>query len=198
MVRNDIDSKISFAIERLFTVYRNLMWDKVKELNLSPIQLQFILYLRKYPQNMRNVSSISSEFRLTKATVSDALSALERKKIVFKEKNIKDKRFSTINLTEKGMRLAESLEIWDSPIKKILKNLPENEKEKILLFFIKLIDSLRNEGLINAVRMCLSCSHFKRNITPNNDKPYLCELTGKAFSEKELKIDCLSHSSLHF
>lgn len=197
MVRNDTDSKISFAMERLFTVYRVLMWEKVKEFNLSPIQIQFILYLRKYPEKMRNVSAISSEFRLTKATVSDALSALERKKIVYKEKDRKDKRLSTINLTEKGIELAESLEFWDSPIKEILKDLSESEKEQILLFFIKLINSLRNKGLINAVRMCLTCSHFKKNSISNAEIPYFCELTGKAFSEKELKIDCITHSSIY-
>lgn len=197
MVRNDIESKISFAMERLFTVYRALIWEKVKELNLSPIQILFILYFRKYPEKMRNVSAISSEFGLTKATVSDAISALERKKIVYKEKNRKDKRFSTINLTEKGMKLAESLELWDTPIKEILKNFSETEKEQIFSFFTKLINSLRNKGLINPVRMCLTCSHFKKISISDTETSYFCELTGKSFSGKELKIDCITHSSIY-
>ncbi|MGQ9617990.1 MAG: MarR family winged helix-turn-helix transcriptional regulator [Candidatus Aminicenantia bacterium] len=161
--RSNLDFKISFAIERVFNAYRTLFWDIVKETNLSLIQLQFILYLKKYPKEMRKVSNIALEFGLTKATVSDAVNSLVKKKLVRKEKDIKDRRSSTLCLTGKGEKLAKKLEIWDNPIKTILKKFPENEKENVLTFLIKFIDSLKKSGIIKVVRMCVSCSNFKKN-----------------------------------
>ncbi len=192
-IDKSIDSKISFALEKIFTAYRFLIWNKVKDMNLSPIQLQFILYLHKYPKKMRKVSTIALEFALTKATVSDAIKSLKMRKLINKIKDKKDKRIYIINLTEKGKRLAESIEIWDRPIKKILSSFTMEEKERIFSFFIKLIDSLRKQGVVKVARMCISCSHFKRDFFPDRRKPHFCELTGIAISDIELNIDCVYH-----
>ncbi len=190
--KQDIDWKIISAIERICNAVRALIWDKVKETNLSPIQLHFLLYLKKYPESMRTVSNISAEFRLTKATVCDSLNSLERKKLIWKEKNPMDRRFSVISLTKKGEKFVNNLQLMNEPLKKILESFPEKEKEKIFTFFIKLIDSLRREGVIKVARICISCSHFKRN-----HKSYLCELTGKKFTLQEINIDCIYHNPIN-
>jgi len=189
----DIDSKIVFALERIFNAFRALLWERVKETNLSPIQLQFLLYLKKYPEKMRNVSNISAEFKLTKATVSDSLNVLERKNLILKEKSKKDKRFSIVKLTKEGEKIAESLNIMNEPIKKILRNFPEKEKERIFLFFVRLIESMRKDGIIKIARVCISCSHFKEIVSKRGGKFYYCELTKKKFPEREIKIDCIYH-----
>lgn len=188
--KKDIDSEIIFAIERLCTAFRALIWDRVKETHLSPIQLQFILFLKKHPKSMRNVSSISAEFELSKATVSDSLRTLQKKNLIFKKKGDNDKRFSTISLTEKGEKLAKNLEDIDKPLRKLLENFPQKEKEKAFSFLVKLIDSMRKEGVIKVSRMCISCLYFKKLPSSRKEKPYLCKLTGRKFSDHEINIDC--------
>ncbi len=192
--RDDIDYKITFAMEKLFSAYKALLRNKIEGSDLSPVQIKFILYLHKYPEDMRKVSSIALEFGLTKPTVSEAISSLKGKKIVFPMKNKKDRRISIINLTEKGKKIAETLKTWDKPIINILKALSVNEKDKIFTFLIRLMASLKKEGILKVVRICLSCNHFKRNFSPDSGSLYLCEFTGKAFSEAELKIDCFYHN----
>lgn len=193
-INKEIDSKILFALERICTALRVVIWDKVKESNLSPIQLQFLLYLKKYPRAMRTVSHISAEFGLTKATVCDSLNALERKKLIFKEKSSEDRRVTIINLTRKGEGIAESLNLMNKPLRKILGNFSREEKEKAFSFFVKLIDFLRKEGIVKKTRMCVSCSHFKKEVGKRGGKRYFCELTRRSFGENEIQIDCLSHS----
>lgn len=193
MRKKDIDSKIIFALERICNALRVLTWNKVKEINLSPIQLQFLLYLKRYPKAMRTVSNISAEFKLTKATVCDSLNTLERKKLILKKKDVKDRRVTIINLTKKGEKITKSLDGINKPLKRILENFSEEEKEKTFSFFVKLIDFMRREGILKVARICISCSHF-REITTNEGKQYFCELTNKSFKDNEIQIDCLFHS----
>lgn len=188
--KKDIDSEILFAFERICTAFRALIWDGVKETNLSPIQLQFIVYLKKHPESMRNVSAISAEFELSKATVSDSLKALQKKNLISRKKGDKDRRFSTISLTEKGERVAKNLEDIDKPFRKLLENFPQKEKERAFSFLVKLIDSMRKEGIIKVARMCISCFYFKKISSHEKEKPYLCKLTGRKFSDHEINIDC--------
>ncbi len=190
---NNLDLKIAAAMERLFTAYRILLWDRVKESNLSPLQLQFIIFLKDKPDNCRNVTSLALEFGLSKATVSQAVSSLRQKKIVSEVKSLKDRRSAILHLTPKGKKLATDLEIWNRPIQKILTSFPAKEKAKVFSFFIKLIEALRKEGIIKVAKMCVSCANFRKNYFRGRSKPHFCSLTERAVGEAELNIDCLHY-----
>jgi len=41
----NIDSKIIAGLERISRVFRLLLWDIAKDENLSPIQIQFLIFL---------------------------------------------------------------------------------------------------------------------------------------------------------
>jgi hypothetical protein len=41
----NIDAKIIAGLERISRVFKLLLWDVAKEENLSPIQIQFLIYL---------------------------------------------------------------------------------------------------------------------------------------------------------
>jgi hypothetical protein len=41
---HDVDSKIAAALERLSQAFRVLLWEKNKDYNLSPIQIQLLVY----------------------------------------------------------------------------------------------------------------------------------------------------------
>ena len=76
----NIDSKIIAGLERISRVFRLLLWDIAKDENLSPIQIQFLIFLLYNKPSRRRITDIANEFNLTKATVSDAISSLEEKK----------------------------------------------------------------------------------------------------------------------
>lgn len=186
----NIDAKIVAGLERISRVFRVLLWDMAKKENLSPIQIQFLIYLLYNKPSRRNITSISEEFNLTKATVSDAISSLEKKNLIKKDKDIGDKRSSIIKLTPKGKKVASQLSTWTDVLRNNLKKLNQREKETILEFILKFIESLYDAGVITLQRMCFSCVYLKKDPSPHSNPTYYCNFLAKTLSVSELRLDC--------
>ncbi|CUS77984.1 DNA-binding transcriptional regulator, MarR family [Candidatus Kryptonium thompsonii] len=192
----NIDSKIIAGLERISRVFRLLLWDIAKDENLSPIQIQFLIFLLYNKPSRRRITDIANEFNLTKATVSDAISSLEEKNLIEKDKNTEDKRSYAIKLTPKGKKLAKQLSIWADVLKNNLKNFNQEEKEAVLKFIFKLIESLYEAGIITIQRMCFSCLYFQRDIHPNPEAPHHCNFLNKPLSIVELRLDCEDYAPI--
>jgi len=78
------DSKIIVALERVAEAFRVLLWNESKTHDLSPIQIQILVFLRFHPQEICKVSYLANEFNLTKATISDSVKTLLRKQLIEK------------------------------------------------------------------------------------------------------------------
>lgn len=193
MGKPTVDDKIILSIERLTSVFRLLLWDIAKTKKLSPIQIQFLLYLRRQPKNRRTVSQLAREFGLTKATVSDAVRVLNEKGLVSRVQSPKDGRVQTLNLTSAGRRLALKLGDWPLAVKERLKGFSPEVKEAAMVFLMELIASLHDAGIIEAVGMCTSCANFRMNAGTGSSKPHFCVLTSSAIADSDLKFDCNSH-----
>ena len=57
----DVSSKIVVGLERLAQTFRVLLWEEAKEHALSPIQIQFLVYLRYHPPEFCRVSLLAKE-----------------------------------------------------------------------------------------------------------------------------------------
>ncbi len=68
----DLDKKIVAGLERLSQVFRALLWDHAKAYNLSPIQIQLLIFIRYHRPEHNSVSYLAGEFSVTKPTISDA------------------------------------------------------------------------------------------------------------------------------
>jgi len=191
--QNLLDDKIIACIEKLSFVIRNLYWQITKEKKLSPIQIQFLLYLNKHPNEMRKVSLIAKEFNLTQATVSEAINSLKKKELIMKEKFEGDKRMQILSLTSKGKKLMKDLDKWAILFREPLSKLQEEEKGSSIIFLMKLIALLQEAGVISIARMCICCQHFIMNKNANEQKPHYCSFLGKELGIKELQLDCVMH-----
>jgi DNA-binding MarR family transcriptional regulator len=187
----NIDEKLLRSIEILGTIVRYLLWEPSKNLHLSPIQIQFILFLRKKPKKFRKVTSLSSEFHLTPPTVSNAVNSLIRKGMVTRKNDPSDRRVYYLALTEKGEKIAEHLAEWNRSLKTMLSGMDYSTKMGFFRFFLCLVESLYREGRIKAVKICPICGHFVRM---ENRRRFRCLLTGKEMSLENLQIDCASYS----
>ncbi len=192
----NIDFKILAGLERISRVFRTLLWDVSKDVNLSPIQIQFLTYLLFNPPQRCRITDIASEFNLTKATVSDAISSLESKNLVSKIESKDDKRSYIIKLTPRGKRIAGQISTWTDSLKDSLKKFDREEKEAILTFIFKLIESLYNAGIITPQRMCFTCAYFQKNAHPNSESPHHCNFLNKPLSIVELRLDCEDYVSI--
>ena len=189
-----INQTIVHVLEKLYQVQRSLLWDVGKVENLSPVQMQFMIYLEKNPPDLCKVSVLAREFDLTKATVSDAITSLENKSLIVKVMEKTDKRSFYIQLSPKGKKVVKRVSKWADTIQSKIESFDGNEKKVVLVFLMELLKALFDEGAINVPRLCITCNNFERDIKPSSTQPHRCGLTGKYVSDINLNIGCSNFS----
>jgi len=188
-----LPDKIVASLERLSRVFRILLWDLATESGLSPIQIQFLLYLRDQPRAHCRVSVLAREFGLTRATVSDAVSTLARKGLVTKEGSAEDKRVAHLVLTNEGRRLARRFEGWQERMVEKVKGFDAQTLGTVFLFLQETIIGLQRDGTVARAHMCLGCEHFRPSASGDPLRPHLCGLTQTPLGVPDLKVDCPIH-----
>lgn len=190
---NNININIALSLEKLNQVQRVLLWDIAKKENLSPIQIQFLVFLNKHSEDKRRVSVLAEEFDLTKATVSEAVSNLVEKGLLIKDRIKEDKRSYVLDFTSKGLKLVRKLMSWQDILITHIEKIPYEQKQKVNSFLIELIVSLFNDKIISIARMCSTCENLQMNSSNNS---YRCALTGRSFTDNEINIDCIHYISV--
>ncbi len=191
---NSAEKKILSAMEKLIQVQRILLWDVAKIEKLSPIQIQFLIYLGRYRDNLCTVSSLALEFDLTKATVSDAINTLVSKGMLSKRRGDSDRRSNIISLTAKGRNTLKRIERWQDRLLERINSFSDTEKNSTLMFLMKLIKSLYDDGVISRARLCIACENFIGG-AEDARRDYGCRLTGKTLVTGDLTIGCENYQS---
>lgn len=190
---SSVNEKILTAMERLAHMLRSLLWEMSKELNLSPIQIHFLIYLSTHPRELRRVSRLAQEFELSQATVSDAVKVLIEKKLIEKVPHEGDRRVAVLELTPKGNQIVSRLSEWNDPVNRVLDTLPQKNRERALVFLMKFIAGLQNQNVITPAHMCVTCEYFQPNSTDDRSFPHFCAFTKTPMRVADLKIDCDFH-----
>lgn len=186
----NIDAKITAAFERIAETYRVLLWEKTKTIKLSPIQIQILIFLKYHKLSDCTVNSLAQEFNMTAATISDAVSVLQKKNLLNKIRNKEDKRFQFLRLTPKGESyLRKSISFIDSLFNSVSK-LGEEEKEHLLSSLLKIIYDLHSQDILITRRMCFTCTYLQ-----SDGNEYYCKLLEIKLNNKDLRIDCPEHQS---
>ena len=159
-----IDDMFVTVFEMIAQIVRVLRWKVTKSANLSPIQMRFLLYIANVPEERCKVSDLAREFSLTKATVSDAVNTLIRKRLVLKEQSQKDLRIFSLRLSGSGHRMARKLCHWADILKETLKYCSKSEKKKAVMLLINIIKLLQQKGVIEASRMHITCSKYRMDM----------------------------------
>ena len=189
----DVDAKIVAALERLSQVFRVRLQEEAWELDLSPTQARFLIYLHYHDVELRRISQLAREFDLTQATVSDAVATLETKGLVRREQWPEDRRIVTLRLTPDGENLATTLSGWADPIREHLQPFSPDDREAVMRFLIGLIGSLQRSGLITVARMCVTCRFFQQDIHPGEPLLHHCALLDVPLGRADLRVDCPEH-----
>jgi len=58
------------------------------------------------------------------------------------------------------------------------------------IFLLELLSKFQEKGIVQTLRMCLTCRYFEMNAFPDSEKPHLCQLTERAFADNKLKVRC--------
>ncbi len=183
------------ALERISQAFRTLLWDYAKKEQLSPIQIQFLVYIAAHPHSQSYVTEIAREFNLTAATVSDAVKSLEKKGLIKKLSGEKDKRRFRLRLTDSGMVVTKHLTNWQSAILEHLKEYSPETKQTVVFFLLNLLESLKKDNLLFRVKTCLSCDYFREDLYPEDDAQHHCILRDLKLQSGELRIDCPNYKN---
>lgn len=185
----NIESKIVVALERISQSFRSLLWQESTESSLSPIQIQFLIFLLHHSKEKRKVSYLAQEFNLSKATVSETIKLLIEKKLAYKTNAPNDSRSFIISLTDYGRKVAKDTSTFSSEINNPIDLLTEKDKEVMLLSLLNIIKHLNQTGVISIQRMCWTCEYY-RNL---KNQQHFCNFLNQELTPTELRIDCPEH-----
>ncbi|MEN3044622.1 MAG: MarR family winged helix-turn-helix transcriptional regulator [Candidatus Hydrothermales bacterium] len=186
-----IDIKIIYVFEKLVNLYRSLLWDASKDTDISPLGIQVILFISENQRERRLPSIISEELGIKRATLSDSLKVLIEKNILIEEKNLNDRRYKFLSLTDKGRALLKKILLnYRKEISKSLKSLTREEKIEIFRILLKIIAELQDKNIIKVSPMCINCKNFIKDAHPDSEKKHLCKLTGRRMKDYEIKVRC--------
>jgi DNA-binding MarR family transcriptional regulator len=188
---NKIESKIVVALERIAEAFRVLLWNESKEKNLSPVQIQILIFILFHEKEKCKVSYLAREFNMTKATISDSVKILLQKELLLKSSDSYDTRSFSISLTPAGKKIAQSASSFASAIEKPISKYSTEQKEMMLTSLLNLIYDLNQANIITLQRMCFTCANYSLQ----NGEHY-CKLLQIKLANRELRIDCDEYETI--
>lgn len=186
----DLDARLVAALERLSQVFRVLLWEESQARGLTPIQIRILEHLRHHPPALRRVGELARVFDLTPATISDAVTSLERKGLVTRARSAEDRRIWQLDPTSEGEAMTEAVRRWPDPLLQAIRTLPYGGREETLDTLLRLIDDLQRRGVITVARLCHSCRFFGEGEGPDSDRPHFCRLLERPLALADLRLDC--------
>ncbi|MCK7558280.1 MarR family winged helix-turn-helix transcriptional regulator [Chitinophaga sedimenti] len=182
-----VPSKVVAAMERLSEAFRVLLWNEAKQHGISStIQIQILTFLLYYPESKRTITYLANYFNMTKATISDAVKALESKGLVVRKANVTDTRSHTLLLSREGKTIARKVEKFAHPMQQAVLNLAPEKQNLLLEQLLKLIGHLNEQGVITPQSMCGNCQYY----AAKGRTGHYCTLVQMMLRVTDLKLDC--------
>lgn len=186
----NLNETIAVSLEIISRVFRTLLWNRAKREKLSPIQMQFLLFLASHSRRFTSVSELSHVFQLTPPTVSDAVKSLEKKGLFQRLVSRQDKRKFPLLLTPAGSKLAKELFDWQESFLTNLNEFPERTRETVSIFLLQLLESLNETPLLDGIRTCFSCGYFQRQSSASEGVEGFCILRNVSLNGKDMRLNC--------
>ncbi|MAP54222.1 MarR family winged helix-turn-helix transcriptional regulator [Altibacter sp.] len=182
---DDLSKKVIAGLERISETFKKLLWEQAKQLKVSPIQIQLLIFIAYHKPELCNVSYLAKEFNVTKPTVSDAVRVLNAKGLLQKNFSSSDNRSYFVELTALGQSYVEETEHFAKPLQEFFTKKESAELEELFTTLASLISQLNNSGILTVQRMCYACRFY--DSSSNRD---YCNLLRKELSPSTIRLDC--------
>jgi DNA-binding MarR family transcriptional regulator len=189
----DLDTKLVAALERVGQALRVELRERAAQQGLTPTQAQIVLRLGSERPGRRRVGALAAALDVRQPTISDAVAALERKRLVERRPDVADARAATLRLTPRGLAVADGLGGWDERARAELRRLPDEARRRSLSLLLDLIAGLQRAGVVGVARTCPTCRFFRFEERPGATKPHRCALLEVALGPGDLRLDCTEH-----
>lgn len=181
------------GLSKIGLVLRHQAWKAAESSGLTPTQSQVLAAIGGSPQGWLSVSDVARHLAVTQPTASDAIAALERKRLVERARAETDARIVRVRITAAGSRRARETAEWPDALIKAIGELDEHEQGVFLKAMMKMIRSLQESGQIPTSRMCATCTYFRPHAHAGKEAPHHCAFVGAPLRETDLRLDCREH-----
>jgi DNA-binding MarR family transcriptional regulator len=190
-----LPDRLHDALERLASLNRLEQLQVSGPQGLNPTQLAILRLVERRGQAGLRVKTIARELGLSQPTVTESLLALERKSLIQRRSDPRDKRALLIHASDEGRAALASVTGQMSQMEAALASLTRKEQAALLHIIIKMIRALLHEKAMPVQRMCVSCRHFRPQAQPDTDRPHFCDLVKAPFASADMQVDCGDHDA---
>lgn len=183
----DLDRKVLAAVERLGRALRAARQQAATRHEVSLLGLSVIETLTD--GRARRVGDLAAELDVSQPTVSDALTALDKRELIDRHRDPDDLRSTLITLTGKGAAVGSVIAGELRPILAAEAG-TITDRATTLRVLLGEISRLQSAGVITVNRSCLTCRHYQPPLARTQAR---CLLLGTALRDRDLRVDCPEH-----
>jgi DNA-binding MarR family transcriptional regulator len=183
----ELDRKVLAAVERLGRALRAARQHVATCHELSLLGVSVIETLAD--GRARRVGDLAAELDVSQPTVSDAVTTLDKRRLIARDRDPKDLRSSLVTLTNDGHSVATDIATELRPVLAAEAG-TSDERATTLRVLLGEIARLQAAGIITVNRSCLACRHYQ---PPATRTPARCLLLDTALHDQDLRVDCPEH-----
>ncbi len=128
--KKDVTDRISFRIHTASRLIQQMSRRRLKTLDLTPAQWRALLGV--CTEQGMTLQKLTEFARMSQPLISQAVKALEHKKLVTRSSPIEDKRVSVLAATPKGLRLGEKAYVLVMEVEEqIIASLDQNGPKRL-------------------------------------------------------------------
>jgi DNA-binding MarR family transcriptional regulator len=122
------------------TVFRQLLWQKASDLDLTYAQSQVLFHLAEQPGS--HMGEVAKAFGVTLPAVTHIVDRLEEKALVTRGDHPVDRRVYVLDLTRAGQALVEELQaIRLRGMERVLARMSRADRRRVLTGLVALVDA---------------------------------------------------------
>ena len=187
--------RILVALAKIGAALRARAWHDPSPRGLNPTQSQVLALLLRGDPGGLGLTHLADQLGVSPPTMSDSVSALERKGLVAKKPKPGDGRRTAVQLTRSGRSEARKISQWPQDLLASVETLDGDEQAAMLRSLVTLIRALQLSGQIAPARTCVSCCYFQPNAHGDVAAPHHCAFVDAAFGDASLRLDCMDHEA---
>ncbi len=189
--RDNVPGNVTIALYRIGQAIAILMRQKGLAHNLSPTQVQALIFLAYARPGVRTIGGLAQRLGCTLATASGVANALEVKGLVVRKPWPQHRRTITLHLTPQGHALAGQVDDVLDELEAIVRELPEEEQETLLRATQLIVRRLAERGHVVIYEMCWGCGFFRPYAHPDDPAgPHHCAFMDAPLPEENTCTEC--------
>jgi DNA-binding MarR family transcriptional regulator len=176
-------------IERIAALIRSEERKKCTAVGLQSVHLQALNYLSRCNKYSNTPGALTNYLGMTRGTVSQSLSLLEKKGYIKKTANINDRRVIHLELLPEGKKILEQAQPAELFIKAAAMMEKKGDITNYETVFANILTALQKANQSQSFGICKTCHYFT-----TMDDSFLCGVTKELLSESDSEKICQEHT----